>query len=85
MKRLSLNLNYFTGELPKWLLYHPKLMEWFPEVLIFNQQEMGYDSQGAPVKFSNVPTNFEYYFEAFPLYRNKYEVEGDEEITAPEE
>lgn len=85
MKRLSLNLNYFTGELPKWLLYHPKLMEWFPEVLIFNQQEMGYDSQGAPVKFSNVPTNFEYYFEAFPLYLNKYEVEGDEEITDPEE
>ena len=67
------------------MLYHPKLMEWFPEVLIFNQQEMGYDSQGAPVKFSKRTYNFEYYFEAFPLYRNKYEVEGDEEITDPEE
>ena len=66
-KRLTLNLNYFTGELPKWLLYHPHLLDWFPEVLIFNQQEMGRDSKGAPVQFSNAPTNFEYYFKAYPL------------------
>lgn len=30
MKLLSLNLNFFTGDLPKWLLYHPLLLEWFP-------------------------------------------------------
>ncbi len=71
-KRLTLNLNYFTGELPKWLLYHPHLLDWFPEVLIFNQQEMGRDSKGAPVQFSNAPTNFEYYFKkAYPLLQRK--------------
>ena len=83
-KRLTLNLNYFTGELPKWILYHPHLLDWFPEVLIFNQQEMGRDSKGAPVKFSNAPTNFEYYFKAYPLYKGKYEVAGDDEIIKPE-
>ena len=83
-KRLTLNLNYFTGELPKWILYHPHLLDWFPEVLIFNQQEMGRDSKGAPVKFSNAPTNFEYYFKAYPLYKGKYEVTGDDEIIKPE-
>ena len=83
-KRLTLNLNYFTGELPKWLLYHPHLLDWFPEVLIFNQQEMGRDSKGAPVQFSNAPTNFEYYFKAYPLYKGQYEVAGDDEIIKPE-
>lgn len=83
-KRLTLNLNYFTGELPKWLLYHPHLLDWFPEVLIFNQQEMGHDSKGAPVQFSNAPTSFEYYFKAYPLYKGKYEVAGDDEIIKPE-
>ena len=83
-KRLTLNLNYFTGELPKWILYHPHLLDWFPEVLIFNQQEMGRDSKGAPVQFSNAPTNFEYYFKAYPLYKGKYEVSGDDEIIKPE-
>ena len=78
IKRLALNLNFFTGELPDWLLYHPKLMEWYPEVMIFNQMEDGYDSNGKPVKFSNAPTNFEYYFNAFPLYRAKYEMNEDE-------
>ena len=79
MKRLTLNLNYFTGDLPQWLLFHPYLLDWFPEILIFNQQEQGYDSNGAPVKFNNTPTNFEYYFQAYPAYREKYEVTGDDE------
>ena len=32
MKRLTLNLNYFTGDLPQWLLFHPYLLDWFPEI-----------------------------------------------------
>lgn len=84
MKRLTLNLNYFTGDLPQWLLFHPYLLDWFPEILIFNQQEQGYDSNGAPVKFNNTPTNFEYYFQAYPAYREKYEVTGDNETIKPE-
>lgn len=76
-KRLALNLNFFTGELPDWLLYHPKLLEWYPEVMVFNQMEGGSDSNGKPVKFSNEPNNFEYYFNAFPKYRPKYEIKEE--------
>ena len=85
MKRLTLNLNFFTGKIPNWLRYHPHLLDWFPEVLIFNQQEMGIDSKGTPVKFSDEPINFEYYFDAYPKYREKYEVEGEDETIKPEE
>ena len=85
MKRLTLNLNFITGKIPNWLRYHPHLLDWFPEVLIFNQQEMGIDSKGTPVKFSDEPTNFEYYFDAYPKYREKYEVEGEDETIKPEE
>lgn len=85
MKRLTLNLNFFTGEIPNWLMFHPHLLDWFPEVLIFNQQEMGIDSKGTPVKFSNEPPSFEYYFEAYDKYRQKYEVEGEDETLKPEE
>lgn len=79
MKLLSLNLNFFTGELPQWLLYHPRLLSWYPELLIFNQQEQGIDSKGKLVGFSNQPTTFEYYYEALPGTREKYELK--EEIT----
>ncbi|EJX10641.1 leucine Rich repeat-containing domain protein [gut metagenome] len=84
MKHLTLNLNFLTGPMPKWLLYHPHFLDWFPEILIFNQQENAFDSKGVPVKFSNQPINFDYYFEAFPLYRDKYEMNGDAESELPE-
>ena len=77
MELLSLNLNFFTGDLPKWLLYHPMLLEWFPDLLIFNQQEGGFDSEGNKVRFDNAPTNFEYYYEAFPKMRMKYEIKDN--------
>lgn len=73
MRSLRLNLNFMTGELPRWLLYHPRLMEWGAEVLIYPQQEKSTNSNGKPVGFDNVPSNTEYYFEAYPLYRGKYE------------
>ena len=73
VKRLRLNLNFFTGNLPDWLLYHPNLLLWDPRTLIFNQQEKGYDSDGNAVRFDNEPTDFEYYYTAFPLMRGKYE------------
>lgn len=78
-KWLTLNLNYFTGNAPEWLLYHPSLLDWNPETLIFNQQEYGLDSQGRSVRFDNTPTNFEYYYNAFPLYRSKYEIKEEKE------
>lgn len=73
MKALALNLNFFTGNLPNWLLYHPNLLMWVPDILIFNQQEQGRNSAGDLVRFDNAPTNFEYYYEAFPGTRDKYE------------
>ncbi len=79
MKRLSINLNYLTGKLPDWILYHPHLMDWYPEILIFNQMEYGVNSDGKAVKFDNEPKNFEYYYEAFPKFRSKYEFNDEYE------
>ncbi|MCF0195886.1 MAG: hypothetical protein HUK03_01335 [Bacteroidaceae bacterium] len=77
-KRLTLNLNFFTGKAPDWLLYHPLLLEWNPDQLIFNQMESGLNSEGKPVRFDNAPANYEYYFEAFPKYRSKYEIQDEQ-------
>lgn len=74
MKRLTLNLCFFTGKLPDWLLYHPYLLDWFPESLIYMQKENGLDSNGKIVKFDNEPSDYEYYYDFFPGYRKKYEI-----------
>lgn len=76
---LRLNLNFLTGDLPDWLLYHPHLLEWIPELLIFNQQEQGLNSIGELVRFNNVPQTFDYYYDVFPGMREKFELK--EEIT----
>lgn len=73
MRSLRLNLNFLSGELPEWLLYHPRLMEWSAESLIYVQQENGVDSNGNRVGFSNEPTSREYYFQAYPLMRGRFE------------
>lgn len=73
MKMLAINLNFFTGNLPDWLLYHPYLLEWSPEILVFNQQEQGRNSQGEITRFDNEPGSFEYYYKVFPGMREKYE------------
>lgn len=76
---LTLNLNFFTGNMPDWLLYHPRLLDWVPEQLVFNQMEYGIDSRGQVVRFNNTPPNFEYYYDAFPKYRSKYEIKEENE------
>jgi len=70
---LRINLNFFSGEIPEWLLYHPRLLEWAPEVLVFPQQESGIDSNGTTVGFTNEPTSTEPYFERYPLMRGRFE------------
>ena len=77
MKRLTLNLCFFTGKLPEWVLYHPHLLDWFPESLIYMQKENGIDSNGKLVKFDNEPTDYEYYYNFFPGYREKYEIKEE--------
>ena len=70
---LKINLNFFSGEMPDWLLYHPRLLEWAPEVLVYPQQESGVDSNGHVVGFSNEPSSTEPYFERYPLMRGRFE------------
>lgn len=63
MKHLALNLNRFTGALPDWLLYHPSLDLWIPDIIIFNQE--GFDQQGRKAGFSNTPPNLNYYYDFY--------------------
>ena len=92
-RTLSLNLNFFTGAVPRWILYHPHLAEWSPAILVFNQQPKGKNSTGAAVGFTNMKEeNFilDYYYGtsdpgsqwevrgvAYPLYYRKYVAAGD--------
>lgn len=73
MKQFDINLNFMTGELPEWLLYHPRLLEWVPTTFIYVQQEACHDSEGNIPSFVNVPTSQEYYFEKYPLMRGRFE------------
>lgn len=60
-RSVRLNLNFLTGKVPNWILFHPYFAYWHPETLIFNQQEDGLDSKGNPVGFSNVNlVNYDY-------------------------
>lgn len=79
MRSLKINLNFMTGDLPEWLIYHPRFLEWGPEVLIFPQQEKAINSEGKNVGFNDVPSSFEYYFEKYPMYRGRYEFNEETE------
>ena len=63
----AINLNKLSGELPQWLLFHPKLDLWIPFSLIFPQE--GKDKDGNSCGFSNEPANLDYYYKE---YVNKY-------------
>lgn len=78
MKSLSLNLNFLTGELPDWILYHPYLSFWDPFTMIF-QQELSTTSSKAKntkgeviTKFSNEPTDLSNYGEGKTSYYEMY-------------
>lgn len=59
LEQLSINLNFLTGKLPDWILYHPNLRCWDPYTLVFNQYEKSRDSQGRNTGFSNEPNSVE--------------------------
>ena len=67
MDFLAINLNKLYGELPNWLLYHPKLDLWYPDLLIWSQD--GRAKDGTMAGFSNAPTNMNYYYDN--LFVNK--------------
>lgn len=97
-RQLSLNLNFFTGEVPKWILFHPHLVEWNAPTMVFNQQPKGKNSDGAAVGFSNMTEDsysYDYYYGtsdpgnkwevpgvAYPLYYRKYVAAGDVDEAA---
>ena len=62
-KYFAINLNRLTGELPYWLLYHPALDWWSPEILVFNQE--GIDVNGRTAGFTNEPVNMNYYYDFY--------------------
>lgn len=62
----AINFNRFTGRIPDWLMYHPKLDFWVPEQLVFAQE--GKTKEGKNAGFSNVPTSMDYYY---TIYANK--------------
>lgn len=98
-KVFAINLNFLTGDVPDWILFHPYLQEWNPDSMIFNQWEDGKDTQGNSVGFDNVKNNpdfgYGYYYgngkeanrseAAYPMYYNKYVGGGDEGGTWPDQ
>ena len=60
----AINFNRLTGELPDWLLYHPKLDIWAPYSLIFSQE--GKDRDGKNAGFVNEPTSLDSYYQLYP-------------------
>lgn len=97
LKVFSLNLNFLTGEMPKWLLFHPYLHNWNPDGLIIPQWIKGKDTQGNTVGFSNVGSNnpdfnYKYYYgdgtkegfsnAAYPGYYNKYVGGGEDWVSS---
>lgn len=85
---LSINLNFLTGKLPNWVLFHPYFAAWYPEIGFFIQQERGKNSAGELVGFSNIDSDnfdFTYYYGAedpgsnttvsgvaYPLYYRRF-------------
>lgn len=64
----AINFNRLTGELPEWLLYHPKLDLWYPYSLVFQQE--GKTRDGQNTGFSNEPASLDYYYHHYP--KKKY-------------
>ena len=62
----AINFNRFTGVLPDWLLYHPRLDQWVPYSLIFSQE--GKSKDGKSAGFDNEPVSLDYYYD---IYKNK--------------
>ena len=65
-KFFAINFNRFTGRIPDWILYHPKLDLWVPYQLVFLQE--GKTQEGKNAGFTNEPTSLDYYYE---IYANK--------------
>ncbi len=70
---LRLNLNFLNGDIPDWILHHPKLGYWDPWTLLFRQEYGMKNSKGEDVGFNNAPKNWDYYWEMYPLLKPSIE------------
>jgi hypothetical protein len=70
LEELSINLNFLTGKVPDWLLYHPRLNRFAPFILVFSQ-ESGYTPDGKVPGFVNEPINMDYFYEFYPAAKPK--------------
>lgn len=65
IKALAVNYNRLHGELPKWILYHPKLDLWDPYTFIFSQEGIAPPpagtGKGVKAGFSNEPISLSNY------------------------
>lgn len=77
LEQLSINLNYLSGDLPDWILYHPNLRCWDPYTLTFNQYEGSKDSRGRKTGFNNEPALIE---QACKLW---YDDDADDQWVKP--
>lgn len=87
-RAFSFNLNYITGSLPRWILFHPYFVSWNPETFVLSQENDCKNSAKEPVKFDNidfVKFDYGYYYGttdpgtdtevwgvAYPLYYRKF-------------
>ncbi len=60
----AINFNRFTGNVPEWLLKHPKLDTWAPYSLVFQQEGKTMDGKNAG--FQNEPVSLDYYYNIYP-------------------
>lgn len=65
VERLYLNLNFFTGKIPDWILYHPYLLRWDPYSMLFTQRDYNNEKSQMP-GFNNVPETPNYYYKHYP-------------------
>ena len=93
-RSLTFNLNFLTGRVPKWLLFHPHLVEWSPAIMVFNQQTRGKNSTGSWAGFLDLDEDsysLDYYYGtsdpgskwevpgvAYPLYYRTYVAASDD-------
>lgn len=78
LKMFSINGNRLNGNLPDWILYHPKLDQWGVYVLVFPQE--GKNEFGENAGFDNEPSSLDYYYKFYTKKKNPgYTGEGEVE------
>ena len=64
-RSFSINLNFLTGPLPKWILFHPYFAEWGRKYCFSTSRRTVRTPAGVKVGFNNIDAikfNFEYYY-----------------------